>query len=501
MKRISRFLPALCALLAVCCAAGCSSRGELPRHIAQSLDTLPAVKGSGQLLYVDPGPAATPSATLYAVERSVLGWQLALAPVAVNVGRSGVAPPWEKREGDGRTPSGVFPVRQAFGYPARFQGKVPYRQVGNPDLWVDDVQSPDYNRWVWRGETKAASFEELLRSDPLYKYALVLDYNVGPTVRDLGSAIFMHVERGQGVPTAGCVSLPEQPLVEVMQWLDPQENPQVVIGNAAAVDTVAAGVAAGLPADLPAGLKARLQGASRLFAVRRGPSTGFFAAAVTLPPEVERQMLEKKSWRQGCPVPPNQLAYLVVSYWGFDGLPHYGELVVHAALAAFVIDSMHHAFNGRFPIERMELIEAYDGDDYRSMEANNSSAFNCREVPEKPGVFSRHSYGAAIDINPRQNPYLLPAKGVAGSQGEAMAEPKAVKASLPPTCAEASADCRVLPASSAPFLNRADRRPGMLHPGDPLLTPFKQRGFTWGGDWRAPDYQHIDYDLKRLFAE
>ena len=497
----------VCALSVVWCAAGCSSHGELPRRIGQSLDGIAAVGASDQLLYVDPGPASIPQATLYPVKRTLFGWQLALAPVTVNVGRNGIAPPWEKREGDGRTPSGLFPLRQAFGYPSSFKGGLPYRQVTFQDLWVDDVQSPDYNRWVWRGETKAGSFEELMRSDQLYKYALVLEYNSSPAVRDLGSAIFMHVEREPGAATSGCVSLPEQALVQVMQWLDPADHPQVAIGTTAAVE---AGVNAQLPADLSPGLRLRLQHGARLLAVRRGASGGFFAAAVSLPPEVERQMLAKKSWQPGCPVAPGQLAYLVTAFWGFDGRPHYGELVVHAALSGFVIDSLHHAFNGRFPIERMELIEAFDADDFRSMAANNSSAFNCREVPGKPGVFSRHSYGAAIDINPLQNPYLLVnGDSLKGRGWNGGAEKTALPAGPGLTeavtaaefCSKNPAECQVLPAASAPFLDRLDQRPGMLQPGDPVLSPFKQRGFVWGGDWRVPDYQHIDYDIRKLVLE
>jgi len=509
MKATWRSIFGVCALCAVWCAAGCSSHGELPRRIGESLDSIAAVRGSDQLLYVDPGTAAIPQATLYPVRRTPFGWKLALAPVTVNVGRNGIAPPLEKREGDGRTPSGLFPLRQAFGYPSGFKGGVPYRQVSFQDLWVDDPQSPDYNRWVWRGETKAGSFEELMRSDPLYKYALVLDYNSSPVVRDLGSAIFMHVEREPGAATSGCVTLPERDLVQVMEWLDPAEQPQVVIGTTAAVDAAAAGVNALLPADLPPGLRIRLQGAARLLAVRRGSSGGFFAAAVSLPPEVERQMLAKKSWQPGCPVAMDQLSYLVTTFWGFDGRPHYGELVVHAALSGFVIDSLHHAYNGRFPIEKMELIDAYDADDFRSMAANNSSAFNCREVPGKPGVFSRHSFGAAIDINPLQNPYLL-VHGDSVKVGSKEALEKTAFAGGPALtgaaaaldfCSRNPAECRVLPAASAPFLDRLDQKPGMLQPGDPLLSPFKQRGFVWGGEWRAPDYQHIEYDIRKLVLE
>lgn len=494
MKGKRRSLLGIGALLTLTLTTGCSSHGELPRHVRDTLDGIAPSGGSSQILYVDPGTPSVPQATLYPVQRSIFGWSLALPPIPANVGRNGVAPPFEKREGDGRTPSGIFRLSSAFGSEREFKGRIPYRQVDTQDLWVDDVHSPDYNRWASRRETRANSFEELLRPDPLYKYALVAEYNTEPAVRDLGSAIFVHLERGEGAATAGCVSLPEQKLLQVMEWLDPELQPELAVGTPSALKVAAGGIAPLLPADLPQELGRRLKAGARVITVKTGPG-GFFAAAVSLPPEVERQMLEKKSWRPECPVPPDQLAYLVTTFWGFDGRPHYGELVVHAALPAFIIDSLHHAYNGRFPIERMELIDAFDGDDFRSMQANNSSAFNCREVPGKPGVFSRHAYGAALDINPLQNPYLL-LKAEAGK----MAAGVTGADSAAEFCRSHGADCSVLPAASASYLDRRNQRPGMLHPGDPLLAPLRQRGFTWGGSWRFPDYQHIDYDPGRLLS-
>lgn len=512
MKPFWRCISGLWLLLAAWCAAGCGAHGELPRRIGESLDSVAAATAaSNQLVYVDPSPASlTQAATVYAVQRTVLGWQLALAPIPANVGRNGIAPPWEKREGDGRTPAGLFPLRQAFGSLLPPKSGLPYRQVMSQDLWVDDVQSPDYNRWVWRGETTAGSFEELANYDPLYSYALVLEYNNAPVVRDLGSAIFMHVERAPGAPTSGCVSLPREGLLRVVEWLDPAAKPQLLIATTAALEAAARGITPQLPEDLPPELRLRLQGAARLLAIKRGVPGGFFAVAASLPPAVEQQMLDKKSWRPGCPVAPGQLAYLVSSFWGFDGRPHYGELVMHAALAGFVIDSLQSAYNARFPIERMELIEAFDANDDRSMEANNSSGFNCREVPDKPGIFSRHSYGAALDINPRQNPYLvINGRSLAARGWNGIGEKSDFLASLGFTgpsaaaqfCSTSPADCQILPAASAPYLDRLDQRPGMLQPGGPVLSAFRQRGFVWGGSWRIPDYQHIDYDIRKLVAQ
>jgi L,D-peptidoglycan transpeptidase YkuD (ErfK/YbiS/YcfS/YnhG family) len=508
-----RPLAGLLLLLALCCSAGCALHNDLPRRggespgqvalprrIADSLDGVAPLAAPGeQFVYVDPGPASLSEALVYAVQRGASGWELGLAPARANLGRNGVAPPWEKREGDGRTPSGVFPLAEAFGYPGAAPTRLPYRQLDHLDLWVDDPQSPDYNRRVRRGETGAASFEQLLRPDPLYRYALVVGYNEAPAVRDLGSAIFLHLEGGQGAPTSGCISLPEAPLLRLLAWLDPARHPRAVIGTQGGLRALAAGVGPQLPADLPPELARRLGGAARLLALRRGKPGGYFGAAASLPPEVERQMLASGSWRLGCPVAPGELAYLVAAYWGPDGRTHYGELVLHAALSAFVIDSLQSAYNARFPIAGMQLIDAFGADDGRSMAANNSSAFNCRRVPGKPGTFSRHSFGAALDINPRQNPYLqvspdaLRARGWDGTGTAAdflglPGEPAATAS----FCRSNPALCLVLPAGSAAYLERENRRPGMLQAGDPLLSAFAQRGFTWGGSWRLPDYQHLD---------
>ena len=538
MDPIPRHLLGMFAFLALCCSAGCAvhrelprvvagdsleksglpraaddtlDTSELPRRIRDSLDSVAAGAVPGdQFVYADPGPASLTQAIVYAVQRTSSGWELALAPVRANLGRNGVAPPFEKREGDGRTPSGLFPLRQAFGYPPELKIRLPYRQVSPQDLWVDDPQSPDYNRWARRGETKAGSYEELLRPDPLYRYALVVGFNSAPVVRDLGSAIFMHIEHGEGAPTSGCISLPEGALLQLMEWLDPARRPQILIGTQGGVQALSAGVSAQLPADLPPEPRLRLQGAARLLALRRGRPGGYFGVAVSLPPVVEREMRAKKSWHPGCPVAPGELAYLVTAFWGFDGSPHYGELVVHAALSALLLDSLQNAYNARFPIASMELIEEFDADDERSMAANNSSAFNCREVPGKPGVFSRHSFGAALDINPRQNPFVqvkssaLRARGWngTGDKSDFLAIIGFSGASAAADfCTKNPAGCLVLPLDSAPYLERGGSRPGMLQPGDPVLSAFGQRGFVWGGTWRIPDYQHLDYDIRKLLGE
>ena len=166
------------------------------------------------------------------------------------------------------------------------------------------------------------------------------------------------------------------------------------------------------------------------------------------------------SWREGCPVPLADLRLLTVDYWGFDGREHAGELVIHEREAEDVIVAMRRLYDARFPIRRMLLVDAYGGDDDRSMAANNTSAFNCRAVTGQPGVWSEHSYGRAIDINPVQNPYVL--------------------------------DGAVLPPEGRAYKDRSLEAAGMIHPGDPVVRAFADIGWSWGGRWESPtDYQHF----------
>jgi hypothetical protein len=110
------------------------------------------------------------------------------------------------------------------------------------------------------------------------------------------------------------------------------------------------------------------------------------------------------SHHPGRPVAMAGLRYLQMTYLGFDGAAHTGEMVVHEKYAA-VVDVFHRLYNARWPIQRMRLVDDYRGDDERSMAANNTSGYNCRTIAGRD-ILSAHAHGAAIDINPVQNPYL-----------------------------------------------------------------------------------------------
>ncbi|WP_460492266.1 M15 family metallopeptidase [Dactylosporangium cerinum] len=190
------------------------------------------------------------------------------------------------------------------------------------------------------------------------------------------------------------------------------------------------------------------------------PSAGAFVGTVEVLPAAARQRMTGVSWRPGCPVGLDDLRLLRLSYVDFDGAAQVGELVVHRAIADATVRVFAKLFAARFPIRGMQTIEAYDGSDDASMAADNTSAFNCRNVPNTKH-WSNHAYGRAIDINTVENPYL-PGK-------------------------------QIMPPAGKDYLDRRAVRPGMIVAGDVVVTAFKAEGFAWGGAWRTGvDYQHFE---------
>lgn len=169
------------------------------------------------------------------------------------------------------------------------------------------------------------------------------------------------------------------------------------------------------------------------------------------------------SWHQGCPVGLGDLRLVRSTYLSFDGELRQGSLVVHRRYASRMLEALHRLWVKRFPIRRMELIDRYGGDDHRSMANDNTSAFNCRLV-HGTTRWSMHAYGKAIDINPRENPY------VDGSF--------------------------VSPPEGRPYADRSPGRPGMIFRHGPVTGTFERiLGWEWGGLWDGPtDYQHLSAD-------
>ena len=168
------------------------------------------------------------------------------------------------------------------------------------------------------------------------------------------------------------------------------------------------------------------------------------------------------SWRPGCPVGPEQLRRVEVDHIGFDGQTHRGALIVNRDLVPEVIAVFEKLYELRYPIEKVRTVEHYPGaEDELSMQDNNTSGFNCRGIPGTDN-WSHHAYGRAIDLNPLLNPFIDSAGGFE-------------------------------PANAAAYLDRSRIDPGLLHPGDPAVLAFTDRGWQWGGDWTTPvDYQHFE---------
>lgn len=174
-------------------------------------------------------------------------------------------------------------------------------------------------------------------------------------------------------------------------------------------------------------------------------------------PAIRERMGE--TWSPACPVALEDLAYVTVSFRGFDGSAHTGELVVAAGEAPDVVRVFRQLFRADFPIEEMRLPTTADLEAHPTGDGNDTAGLVCRAARGQTS-WSAHAYGLAIDLNPFQNPYV---------KGDV-----------------------VLPELASSYLDRAWHRPGMVLPGSVAVEAFAQIGWSWGGDWSTlKDYQHF----------
>jgi L,D-peptidoglycan transpeptidase YkuD (ErfK/YbiS/YcfS/YnhG family) len=233
---------AACAVSAGCGAAASGRTAALARpHTARAgpspatrtASPLPSPQGSRapvtprrQLVTVTAASAGATYAVLtaYASGPDTGGrWRRVLGPWTARLGNGGLAPPGQKREGDGRTPSGTYGFGFFFGTKPNPGVAFPYRQSQPYDMWDDDPASPRYNEWVDdRTQDPGADPEPMFVSG--YDYGAVIAYNTAGTP-GLGSAIFLHVNIGQA--TTGCVTLPAGELLTVLRWLRPADSPRI----------------------------------------------------------------------------------------------------------------------------------------------------------------------------------------------------------------------------------------------------------------------------------
>jgi hypothetical protein len=168
---------------------------------------------------------------------------------------------------------------------------------------------------------------------------------------------------------------------------------------------------------------------------------------------VSPQVLARSSWKPICPVTPDQLRYLTMSFRGFDARAHTGEMLVNAQVAQTVVDVFEKLFTVGFPIEEMRISSEAELKLPPTGDRNNTEGFICsskRGQAESPA----QAYGLAIDLNPFHNPYVM---------GDL-----------------------VVPELASSYLARDWMRPGMISDSGPVVTAFESTGWKWGGRWMGP---------------
>ena len=200
----------------------------------------PPADWTSQLVVVRSPTEASTQASLQRFEKIEEKWQPVGRPVAVTVGRSGLA--WgsgehqpqaglQKREGDGKSPAGIYSFGQIFGYapPAEVSFKMPYVHADETLECVDDSKSFYYNRLINSELVKKdwSSSEQMRRPDHQYRWGVVVNHNT-PAVAQGGSCIFLHIWKEPGASTSGCTAMSEPDLLELLHWLDPAKFPQLL---------------------------------------------------------------------------------------------------------------------------------------------------------------------------------------------------------------------------------------------------------------------------------
>ncbi|MGN0365484.1 MAG: M15 family metallopeptidase [Suilimivivens sp.] len=160
------------------------------------------------------------------------------------------------------------------------------------------------------------------------------------------------------------------------------------------------------------------------------------------------------------------LRYLNVLYYDFNGEVQSGELICNQEIAHDLVEIFYELYRNEYQIEKIRLIDEYGGDDTASMLDNNTSCFNYRVVDGTDSL-SKHAIGCAIDINPFYNPYVVFNK-------------------------DGSGKTYISPEGSEIYADRSQNFPYKIDENDLCYKLFKEHGFTWGGDWNScKDYQHF----------
>lgn len=185
------------------------------------------IGNSKQLIFVCADSIETSKAQVYTFEKVNGQWKQVFEPMKAVIGSRGFS--YNKAEGDKKSPVGAFPVYRSFGMAENPGTKLDYTRFDEGDFWVDDENSPYYNTYQ-KGPAGGRwnSAEDLYRIGDPYKYFIVIEYNTENPVAGKGSAIFMHIWKGENSSTSGCTAVSEENLLKIMKWLDPSSEPLIL---------------------------------------------------------------------------------------------------------------------------------------------------------------------------------------------------------------------------------------------------------------------------------
>lgn len=231
MKRLT-----ILTLSSILCITACQARGlSTPNSQIESKIDIP--NDTTQLIKVTTKGWNTKDGTLQRYEKEKKGeWIKVGEPINVVLGRNGLgwglglhkipkSAKYIKREGDGRSPAGLFRLGNGFGY-QKFKINFPYEKYNKNDLCIDDSKSKFYNTIIDSRKVKKDynSFEHMKLKNNLYKYGITVQHNPN-NIPQSGSCIFIHIKSPSGKGTAGCTAMRESKIIKILKWLDVDKNP------------------------------------------------------------------------------------------------------------------------------------------------------------------------------------------------------------------------------------------------------------------------------------
>jgi L,D-peptidoglycan transpeptidase YkuD (ErfK/YbiS/YcfS/YnhG family) len=181
--------------------------------------------------------ASSSYATVTLWAKAGLSWHQIAATTAARVGANGITDGATRTQGTDTTPTGTYTITEGFGVGANPGTAMPYHQVTTHDWWVEDPTSAYYNQM--RTDTQGGfhlteagddGSEHLINYPTQYNNALVINFNMNPTVVGRGAGIFLHDLGPQAGPTAGCVAVPAAFMTQTLQWINPADHPVIAIG-------------------------------------------------------------------------------------------------------------------------------------------------------------------------------------------------------------------------------------------------------------------------------